>query len=262
MVDEHQDLPLFTGRHIPAFRYQRALERLDLRAAAADAPAEWRAVVLEMAAAVEGTSLARADLDRLRRCARTGWPAVLERAWQRLVGRSLDGYGIPRTLDGEPAAAYLLRGGEHERAAHSLRRHLAHHPRDAAAWAFQAHFEPVRAAARCAFHGGPVLDAAGPVLDLVREDDISPPGPWLLSYAWFSRAIDLDEIAHALTAEGILTRPPLLIPGDARAFAWYVLDAGGRPFGGDAVGIVEARERLQRISPAAFRRYLARVAGH
>ncbi len=261
MVDDDQNLLLFTGPHIPAIRYQRALERLDLRAAAADAPADWRMAVLQMAAAVEGTSPARADLEQLRRCARDGWPAVLERTWQRLVGRCLDGYGIPRTLDGEPAAAYLLRAGERERAAHSLQRHHAHHPRDAAAWALKARFEPVRGAARCAFHGGPVLDAAGPALDLVQEDELDPPGPWLLSYAWFGRAIDLDEIAHALTAEGMLRRPPLLIPSDARAFAWYLLDAGGRPFGPDSVGVVAARERLQRISPVAFRRYLARVAG-
>ena len=261
MVDDDQTLPLFTGAHIPAIRYQLALERLDLAAAAADAPAEWRAAVLEMAATVEGRSPARADLDRLCRCVRAGWPALLERTWQRLVGRCLDGYGIPRTLDGDPAAAYLVRGGERERAAHSLHRHLAHHPRDAAAWALHAQLDPVRGAARCAFHGGPVLDAAGPVLDLVRDDELNPPGPWLLSYAWFARAIDLEEIARALSAEGMRTRPPLLIPGDARAFAWYLLDAGGRPFGPDSVGVVAARERLQRISPVAFRRYLARVAG-
>lgn len=261
MIHDDEALPLFSGPHIAAIRYRRALDHLDLRAAAADAPAEWRAAVLEMAAAVEGTSPARADLDRLRGCARTGWPAVLEQAWQRLVGRCLDGYGIPRTLDGEPAAAYLLRGGDRERAAYSLQRHLAHHPRDAAAWALQARFEPVRGAVRCAFHGGPVLDAAGPVLDLVREDELDRHGPWLLSYAWFGWAIDLDEIARALTAQGILVRPPLLIPGDARAFAWYLLDAGGRPFGPDSVGVVAARERLQRISPVAFRRYLTRVAG-
>jgi hypothetical protein len=53
----------------------------------------------------------------------------------------------------------------------------------------------------------------------------------------------------------------LLVPGDAKAFAWYLLDAGGRPFGPDSVGVIEARKRLQRISPAGFQRYLARVAG-
>jgi hypothetical protein len=40
-----------------------------------------------------------------------------------------------------------------------------------------------------------------------------------------------------------------------------LLDAGGRPFGPDSVGVIEARKRLQRISRAAFQRYLARVAG-
>ncbi len=46
---------------------------------------------------------------------------------------------------------------------------------------------------------------------------------------------------------------------DARAFAWHLLDAGGRRYVGQSVGVIEARKRLPQISPAAFRRYLARV---
>jgi hypothetical protein len=83
--------------------------------------------------------------------------------------------------------------------------------------------------------------------------------PWLLSYAWFAHRVGIEEIRAALDAERMLATPPLAVPNDARAFAWYLLDAGGRRYVGKSVGVVEARERLQRISPAAFRRYLARV---
>ncbi len=82
---------------------------------------------------------------------------------------------------------------------------------------------------------------------------------WLLPYAWFARHIDLNEIRSALEAENLLARPPLVLPGDARAFAWYLLDAGGRRYVGESVGVIEARKRLQRISSAAFQRYHARV---
>jgi len=258
--DDLSDLPLFTGPHIPKLRFERALDRLDLGAALADAPEAWRDAVAEMAAVLEEKGPARSKLEKLVRCRRKGWPDLLERTWQRLLGRCLDARGIPGVLDREPAAAFLLRGGERERAWRSVRRHLDHHPRDPQGWALLAHFEPVLGAARCAFHGGPVLDVADHLVEMVMEDELEPVGPWLLSYGWFSRDLGLDDIARALTADGTLTRPPLPVPGDARAFAWYLLDAGGRSLGPDSPGVVEARQRLQRISRVAFRRYLARVA--
>jgi hypothetical protein len=177
-----------------------------------------------------------------------------------LIGRRLDAQGIPGTLAGEPAAGFLLRGGERERALASLRRHLHHHPRGTRAWELFATFEPVRGAARCAFHGGVLLEEAVPhLLDRIAEDEIEQPAPWLLVYSWFTREVELHEIGDALHAERI-SAPPLRLPQEARAFAWYLLDAGGRPLGA-AVGVVEARARLQAISPTAFGRYLARVAG-
>jgi hypothetical protein len=175
------------------------------------------------------------------------------------MGLSLNGRGVPGTYAGELATAFLLRAGETERARASLRRHLRYHPRDPRGWELVTHFEPVRGAARCGFHGGALLDAAGDLIDLVREDGALPVERWLLPYAWFRHHIDLDEIRDALDAENLLARPPLVLPGDARAFAWYLLDAGGRRYVGESVGVIEARKRLQRISAAAFQRYLARV---
>jgi hypothetical protein len=254
------DFSLFHGPHLPAFRFARALERLDLAAAANDAPEPWKPAVEEMAAVLaRAGSVTRLDLEALARCRRRGWPPVIEQAWQRLVGLHLDGHGIPGMYHGELAAAFLGRGGDLDRAHSSIRRHLQHHPRDADGWEILAAYEPLRGAVRSGFHGGPLLDAAGDLIDLVREDELEPVAPWLLSYAWFGRHIALDEIRDALAAEHMLERPPLPVPGDARAFAWYVLDAGGRRYVGESVGVIEARQRLQRISPAAFRRYLARM---
>jgi hypothetical protein len=254
------DLPLFHGPHIPRIRFELALDRLDLHAAVAMAPQRWQAAVEALAAVVDraGTP-ARIDVEALARCRCDGWPAVLEQTWQRLMGRSLDGRGVPGTYGGELAAAFLLRADERTRARDSLHRHLQYHPRDSRGWQLLTSFEPVRGAARCGFHGGPLLDAAGDLIDLVREDGLLPAERWLLPYAWFTHRIDLDEMRDALEAEHLLARPPLVLPGDARAFAWYLLDAGGRRYVGQSVGVIEARKRLQQISAAAFRRYLARV---
>jgi len=52
-MGDDSDLPLFTGPHIPRIRFERALERLDFRAAAPDAPREWRSAVEGLAAAVD-----------------------------------------------------------------------------------------------------------------------------------------------------------------------------------------------------------------
>ena len=258
--DDSSDLPLFHGPHIRQIRFERALEGLDLRTAVEAAPEEWKVVVEELALVLEQAgSPVRADVEDLVRCRRDAWPATVERAWQRLIGLNLDGRGIPGTYNGELAAAFLLRAGETERAHRSLRRHLYHHPRDLRGWELLVNFEPVRAAARCGFHGGPLLDAAGELIDLVCEDGLQPVERWLLNYAWLARQLQLDEIRDALDAEHMLAVAPFAVPGDARAFAWYLLDAGGQRYVGRSVGVIEARQRLQRISEAAFRRYLARV---
>lgn len=258
--DDSVNLPLFHGPHIPRIRFEQALDRLDLRAAQEVAPEPWRAAVVELADVLEQAgSPARIDVEALARCRRDGWPPSLQQAWERLMGLRLDGHGVPGSYSGELAAAFLLRAGERERARTSLQRHLSYHPRDIRGWKLLTHFEPVRGAARCGFHGGPLLDGAGDLIDLVREDGLLPVERWLLAYAWLRHHIDLDEMRDALAAENLLARPPLVIPGDARAFAWYLLDAGGRRYVGESVGVIEARKRLQRISAPAFQRYLARV---
>ncbi|MBM4244364.1 MAG: hypothetical protein FJ148_11185 [Deltaproteobacteria bacterium] len=258
---DDDELPLFSGSHIPRIRFERALERLDLEAAIRDAPEAWRERVVALCDAVAAGGAKGVDLAALRLARCPDWPAVLERAWQRLVGRHLDGHGVPGVLDGELAAAYLFRGGERERGERSLQRHLHYHPRDVRGRQLLAEREPLRAAARCAFHGGPVLDVAWALTELIDEDQVAPAADWLLSYAWFARAVTLDEVAAALTAEGILAAPPIPMPGDGRAFAWFLLDAGGRPLGPGSTGVIRSRERLQRVSPAAYQRYLRR-AGH
>ncbi len=155
------DLPLFHGPHIPRIRFEQALDRLDLRAAMAVAPQPWQAAVEELAAVLDQAgSPARIDADVLARCRHDGWPASLERTWQRLMGLRLDGRGVPGSYGGELAAAFLLRAGESDRAQASVQRHLHYHPRDTRGWELLAHFEPVRGAARCGFHGGPALAAA------------------------------------------------------------------------------------------------------
>jgi len=256
------DLPLFSGPHIPIVRFRNALERLDLRGACADAPAQWRESVARIADLLEMRGgIARAPLDALLACRCQGWPSELERAWQRIVGRRLDARPVPGTANAELAAAFLLRGGEHERARASLQRHLSHKPRDWHGWQLLAEFEPLRGATRCAFHGGPVLEPlVGELLDRISDDEVGSPEAWLLSYAWFADAVTLAEIEAALAAEHMLADPPLPVRGDGRAFAWYLLDAGGRPFSPASVGVIEARQRLSAISAAAFRRYLARVS--
>ena len=262
MSADDDDLPLFSGPHIPMVRFRNALERLDMRAACADAPAQWQEHIARMADVLEVRGgIARAPLEGLLACRCAGWPPELDRAWQRLVGRRLNAGPVPGTVNGELAAAFLLRGGERDRARASLERHLSHKPRDWHGWQLLAHFEPVRAAARCAFHGGPVLESlVGDLLDRMSDDEVEPPASWLLSYAWFADAVTLAEIESALAAEHMLADLPLPVGGDGRAFAWYLLDAGGRPFSPASVGVIEARQRLSAISRSAFRRYLARVS--
>jgi len=258
---DDSDLPLFSGPHIPIVRFRNALDALDIRAACADAPARWRGSVVRIADLLEKRGgIARAPLDGLLAAHRDDWPPELERAWQRIVGRRLDTKPAPGTANGELAAAFLLRGGERDRGIASLQRHLAHKPRDWEGWQMLAQFEPVRGTARCGFHGGPVDETpVGALLDAIADDELAPAQPWLVSYAWFADTIALSEIHDALAAEDMLEHPPLPVQGDGRAFAWYLLDAGGRPFSPRSVGVVEARQRLSAISRAAFQRYLSRL---
>jgi hypothetical protein len=253
-MDDDLTLSLFDGSHIPRLRFERALAGLDLEAALADAPAACRAPLLEMRAALGQRSIADGDLDALVRCRRKNWPAEIERTWQRLVGLRLAASSVPGTLDGEPAGAFLRRGGDHDAARQALERHLRTSPRDVGVWEVLAAYDPIRSAARCAFHGGPVLEQlVGTLLDAIEEDELQPAAPWLLVFAWFDHQLALPDLAAALEAEG-LNEAPAPTAGDARAFAWHVVQAG-------AGTSTDTRRVLKQISPAAFRRYLARIEG-
>ena len=255
-MSDDATLSLFFGPHVASFRFEAALEALDLDVALADCPDDQRQGLDVLCLAAAG---GRSALDALVAARRPDWDARIEPAWQRLVGRALDGRGIPGVLDGEPAAAFLLRGGEQDRARQSLDRHLARKPADARAWALAVSFQGVLAAVRCVYHGGPLLPEVEPLRDLVEEDEQPEVEHWILAYAWLGGEVGLADLAAALTAAR-QTRP-LPLPGDGAAFAWTIVEA--QDFRGSGLALdpdlVRARRRLQRISPAAFRRYLARV---
>jgi hypothetical protein len=260
------DLPLFHGDHVPGVRFERALAALDLSAALADCPARWRPALTEMAGAVAGGDSGRADLARLLSARSPGWPPELERTWQRLVGRRLDGFGIPERFGDELAAEYLLRGGERHRAEASLRRHLRYHPADARAWALLAPFEPLPAAARAGFHLGAKVrvpvELVPAVVDAVEDDEHAEVAPWLVAYAWLTGALGTPELVEAVDAEGLRDRP-MLLPDGAHAFTFYLVEAETFRCSSGATSAegVEARRRLKRISPSAYTRYLRRTAG-
>ncbi len=255
------DLPLFSGMHVQAVRFESALDRFDFRAAAEAAPEGWSDAPTHLADVIERAGgIDRVSVEDLAICRQSTWPAALERAWQRLVGRRLEASPDTATYEGEMAAAYLLRGGDIDRARRSLERHLGSHPRDSRAWQLMTTFEPRRAAVRCAFHGGPVLDTLNDLVDLIEEDGLEPLEPWLLSYAWLNRDISLDEIRAALAVDaGMNIGPPEWEA--ARNFARRLLDAGGQRAEPHSASpsVITARQQLKSISEAAFRRYLARA---
>jgi len=254
-------VPLFSGPHVPEIRCHAALGRLDLSTALDDAPEAWREPLSAMNAALACRGPHLGAVARLVACHGPAWPAEVEQTWQRLVGRCLDHSSQPRSLDGEPAAAFLLRGGEKDAAHESVKRHLDSHPADASAWRVLAQIVPLPAAARCAFHGGPVLPPLDDLLDLAEEDAVTPMPRWMLSYAFIADLVPRTVLEAALCAEGRFDATPLPMPGDATAFAWYLVAEEERrasPMPGD-VSPVAARRALQRISAPTFRRYLGRL---
>jgi hypothetical protein len=185
-----------------------------------------------------------------------GWPEPVDRAWHRLLGRALDRHGIPGVLDGEPAATWLLRGGERERARRSLARHLLHHPADPVAWRVAVTFEGLPAAARCAFHGGPVLPELDPVAEPLEEDEQEDIAAWGLAYAWLLGQVGTPLLAEAVSAARL--ERPLPIAGDGRGFTYLLVETEHEGPGPPSPQVVEARRRLRVISPRAFQRYLDR----
>ncbi|MBN1334396.1 MAG: tetratricopeptide repeat protein [Deltaproteobacteria bacterium] len=254
---------LFSGPHVPETRCRDALDRLDIPAALADAPEAWHAPLAALGGALGSRGSGPHAVERLVACHGSGWPPEVERAWQRLVGRSLDHPSKPRSWDGDPAAAFLLRGGETDAARASLDQHLRVHPADASAWHVMARIVPLPAAARCAFHGGPVLPPLDDLVDLPEEDAVAPISRWMISYAFIADLVPRTVLEDALRAEDRFDAVPLAMPGDATAFAWYLVAEEKRratPMPG-GVGPMVARRALQQISAPTFRRYLGRLGG-
>lgn len=262
---DSRTLSLFEGPHLATFRFEEALARLDLEAALPDAPEAWRAEVAELAAALGGHAPGRAELSRLlavRGPVRpAAWPDWLETLWQRLVGLRLDGRGIPGVLEGEPAAAFLLRGKEPARAHSSAQHHLARHPADAQAWAVLAELGEEVAAVRCAWHGGGCAHLPAELVERVEEDEHEDLAAWSLALGWLGRWLQTSDLEAALAATGSLGTRPLPIEEDGRAFACYLLWAEQDRLsgGGPNPQVVENRRRLNRISHLSFQRYLRSV---
>jgi hypothetical protein len=254
-------LNLFHGRHIAEQRCQEALDRLDFTAALSDAPADWEPALSAIHAAVASRAARPKDAQKLLSCHDPSWPVWIERAWQRLMGRALDSGRNGETASGEPAAAYLLRGGEVEAAEISVGRFLSRHPCHAVGWRILARIRPMPASARLAFHGGEVLPPLSDLAELAEEDEMLPVPRWLLSYAFIAERLARSELEDALRAEGLFDQPPLPIPGDAVAFAWYLVaeeQTRTSPMPG-GISPVAARRALKRISPLVFRRFIAHL---
>lgn len=252
-------MDLFTGPHVRSVRFSRALDELDLEAAYHDAPDEWAEAVGRLRAAV---GAGRTNLRRLVAARAPGWPEEIERAWQRLVGRSLDGHGFPSSHDGEPAAAFLLRGGERDRALTSIKRHLQQHPREAAAWLILAAMEPARGACRAGFLGAEEavlrrFDAVDALFEAAEADEHARPERWLLVYAALAGRLPIADVVEAVEAEKLVGRP-LGVPGDPVAFAVFLVEAEGLRASDPKLGVdaIEARRRLRKVSAPAFERYL------
>ena len=262
-------LPLFEGPHLRARRLADAIRRRDLRDAAANAQSpEDRQSFERLKAVVEDDLPMGLKLGRLVSIREAGWSGDVERAWQLSVGDLLDTKAPPACLRNEPAGAFFLRGGEPKQALQSLERYVARKPKDARAWELLATItlpdrreaERVRdaAVARCGFHCDVTLEQVSSqlldVIDVIKEDDIESPAPWLLAYAWFADLIEVHDIEVALDAEGITNQGQLPFHDESRAFAWHLVQTL-RNAGAD-----NDRKRLREISPRAYRRYLDRIA--
>ncbi len=256
-----EQIKLFEGAHVPQVQFENALLALDLCKASAHAPGQWKAVVEQMAMAVEGDRPAPVALDALLEARRDDWPDYLERTWQRLVGRALDERDLPGVLHGKPAAAFLLRGGDMEMARSSVERHLEYHPRDPEAWKVLSVFEPVWGAIRCAFHGGPLLEPLDELVDEIESDDLSPVGDWVLPYAVLTGKLWLQRLGQVLEVEGLLEPAFQPVPGSARAFAFFLYEAERARLrtGKLDARVLEARRGMKKTSAVAFRRYLEKV---
>jgi hypothetical protein len=250
-------LSLFSGPHTTENPFRQALDHDDLEAAVRVAPAIWRGATSALQHAVQAAS-PEARVAALAAVSHD-LPELLKPVWYRLVAQSLDKHSPVGIHDGQSAGWFWLLGERPDLARKSLQRHLSVRPLDVEAWALLAKFEPERASARCAFHGGPVLAEAAEMVKEVEADDL-PAGPWLLPYAWLLGKLSDADLRDALQAEDLHRRTPLAIPRDAKAFAAYMdVAREQRRRGHVAPGEIDARRAMQQIHEPAFQRWLLRV---
>ena len=251
-------MSLFAGAHLTENPYRDALNRDDLEAAVKVAPTIWRDATAALLHALRATT-PEARVAALQAVSHE-LAERLKPVWYRLVAQSLDKHTPVGICDGQPAGWFWMLGERPDLARKSLHRHLAVRPTDVPAWQLLAKWEPDRASARCAFHGGPVLDEAAPVLKELEADEL-PAGPWLLPYAWLLGRVGDNEVREAVQAEELHRKVPMPLPDDAKAFtAWMEVAREQRRRGHVAPGEIDARRALQQIHALAFKRWLAKVA--
>lgn len=252
-----QQLPLFTGVHLTDIAFRDALQRDDAAGAAAVAPEIWRPAAVALAEALQ-PSTPEARVQQLGLLAGE-MPAPLQPCWHRLMGQALCQHTPVAVHAGQLAAWYLLQGGRADLARAALERHLAVRPTDPDGWQLLARWQPLRAATRCGFHGGPLLDeghgsdAIAALVTDIQDEDL-PIAPWLLTFAWFAGDVTTAELGEAVAAEGMLRELPKSEADDAKAFAAWLVEAERDPRD------LHTRRKLQGIHAGAYRRWLQKQA--
>lgn len=253
-------LELFQGDHLAATRFGRALAVGDLDAATHDAPPDLQSAVGQLAQAASHKKPA-ARLQALQALTPQGWPDPLRRAWHLLMGLTLVAQKPQPPLAQLHAARQFLAAALPADAHRAVLSQLELTPTCAEAWQFAVQWEGKRAAARCAFHGGPALPELSAWLEAAQEDELSDDPAWALVYAVLLGHLAAAELADGLVAHTAGAQSQLPEVGDSRAFGECLVAAERARLSGDAQLRADARRQMRRIAPLAFERYMRRLRG-
>ncbi len=255
-------LNLFHGDHLASTRFAKALAAGDLGAAFDDAPPELQAEVGQLALAASQKKPA-ARLDALRALEPSDWPVQLRSAWHVLMARTLLAQRPRPPLVHLHAARQFLAADLPAEAHQAVLSQLACAPANALAWQFAVAWEGKRAAARCAFHGGPGLPEVAVWMAAAEEDELGDDPAWALVYAVLLGHLAAEELDWALAAHAAGALPQLPEVGDPRAFGDCLVAAERARLAGDVdVQLrADARRQMRRIAPLAFERYMRRLRG-